>query len=71
MSVVWGSPANLRLVVIDTETTLDADRKRRAVAVGIVVCSGKTGALSQQVSWLVNPGCQIDRKEPGEAPHHR
>lgn len=65
---VWGPPANLRLVVIDTETTLDTDRKRRAVAVGLVVCSGKTGALSRQVSWLLNPGCPIDAKS--QEKHH-
>ena len=68
MNALWGPPANLRLAVIDTETTLDVDGKRRAVAVGIVVCSGKNGALSQQVSWLVNPGCAIDRKSKEK--HH-
>ncbi len=56
MSGVWGPPARLRLVVLDAETTLDQASRRRAVAVGLVVCSGETGALSRQVSWLINPG---------------
>lgn len=68
MSAIWGPPANLRLVVTDTETTLDDDRKRRAVAIGLVACSGKAGALSQKTSCLVNPGCTIDEKS--QEKHH-
>ena len=68
MSAMFGPPANLRLVVIDTETTLDADRKRRAVAIGLVVCSGANGALSRKTSTLVNPGCPIDPKSKEK--HH-
>lgn len=56
----FGPPANLRLVVIDTETTRHEDGKRRAVAIALVVCSGMTGAPGQQEAALINPGCPID-----------
>ena len=60
---VWGPPLNLRLVVVDTETTLEmTSGKKRVVAIGLVVCSGASGILSKQTSWLVNPGCLIDPK---------
>jgi len=68
VSAVFGPPGNLRLVVIDTETTLDIDRKRRAVAIGLVVCSGANGALSKKTSTLINPGCSIDPKS--QEKHH-
>ncbi len=60
MTAVWGAPWNLRLVVLDAETSVAPDNNHRFVSLGIAVC--RDAGIKQRYEWLINPGCKLDAK---------